>query len=182
MNTTINLRIKLEIKDDLEEMASLNNQTLSEYLREVINDHVALKSYDEEYDDSWEESEYQENEIHEPTSLGIIIKSRDYEKTYGFTSLLTWLFCKQMDPIDLNSKVVIQSLKVKVESVINESSFSQELKMEFVKVLNDINRFMAEPDYQNKQFLFSSINNQFSFNYYRLMNEVWAKEREIYEE
>lgn len=79
-----------------------------------------------------------------------------------------------MNPYESSTREVIESLKSKVELVINESSFSQELKMEFLKVLNDLNRFLVEPDSNSKQFIFSVPNHSLAFDYSRLMNEIWT--------
>ncbi|WP_418638344.1 hypothetical protein [Winogradskyella sp.] len=163
MSTKINLRIDEYLKETLEEYALDDGKNLSEYIRDVLSDHVGIHK------------NYEENENCNIPSVVYLDMNNDYEKSYDFTYLLTWLFCKYMFPVDTNSKNIIRGLKQKVEKVINESSFSQELKMEFVKVLNDMNRFLVESDYEGKQFYFSIYNNQSSFNYNLLMNEIWSK-------
>lgn len=163
MDTKINLRIDECIKDSLEEQAIVEGISLSEYIRRILTDHIGLELDDEFF-------ELQENQASK-----VMILSYSYEKTFDFTNLLTWIFCKYLYPIDTNSKEVITALKQKVELVISESTFSQDLKMEFVKIFNDINRFLGEPDYTNKQFYFPIPNLQSSFNFTMLMNEIWSK-------
>lgn len=161
MNTKINLRIDEYVKAKLEAYALDEGKNLSEYIRDVLGDHVGVLKDHNEY-------------CNIPDTYTYYI-TNDFEKSYEFTYLLTWLFSKYMFPVDKNSKDSIRALKERVEKVINESSFSQELKMEFVKVLNDMNRFLVESDYEGKQFYFSIYNNQSSFNYNLLMNEIWSK-------
>ncbi|WP_179321189.1 DUF6364 family protein [Winogradskyella helgolandensis] len=163
METKINLRIEYNIKEKLDEYASQEGMHLSEYIRNIFRNHVGIKS---------EVSE--EVYIDLPKTL---IKNtfNEYEKSFDFTYLLTWLFHKYIFPLGSNNKDVIKTLKQRVERTINESSFSQELKLEFVKVLNDINRFLVESEYEKKQFYFPLKNHHLSFNYDMLMNEIWSK-------
>jgi hypothetical protein len=166
MDTAINLRIDFDLKLELEELAIENNQTLSEYLREQLQEHVDYISSEDDFNISGEKLTLTNEVVYE------------YEKSFDFTYLLTWLFCKQSHPIDTNSNEAIKAMKNRVELVINESSFSVELKVElkveFIKVLSDINRFLIEPDYEHKQFIFSCPNHHLSLDYYKLMNEIWS--------
>ncbi|MBD0833754.1 hypothetical protein [Aestuariibaculum sediminum] len=166
MDEKINLRIDQDVKLGLEELAREENQTLSVYLRTLLSDHV-------------EQFQVDHDGIPEVVYLGIPAKklTKGYEQTFEFTALLTWLFCRYTNPIEPASKEALKGIKSKVESVINSSGFSQELKMEFLKVLNDLNRFLLEPDYQYKQFAFSVMGNHQSFNYDRLINEIWSLEK-----
>jgi hypothetical protein len=165
MDAKINLRIDEAVKHKLEELATLNDISLSVYLRGLLTDHVSEDSY-----------EY--NGLDSPESIYLkpieATSQKRYEESFDFTYLLTWLFSKYMQPVETNSYNVINNLKNKVERVILESSFSRELKLEFVKVLSDINRFLVESSYENKHFVFSIPNNHLSFNYYMLMDEVWS--------
>lgn len=170
MDSKINLRIEANIKFGLEELASENNQSLSEYLRDLLTEHVLDPTgFEEDFIDLDNPDSY--------IDLGTVTidAAKNYEQSFDFTYLVVWLFCRYMHPVETNDKAVIKNIKSKVERVINESSFSQELKLEFVKVLNDINRFLVEPDYQNKQFYFPTFNHLLSFDYYRMMNEIWSK-------
>ncbi|WP_158848084.1 hypothetical protein [Algibacter sp. L1A34] len=165
MDAKINLRIDEAVKHQLEELATLNDMSLSVYLRDLLTNHVSEDSYE---DDCLDLPESIYLRPIEETS------QKRYEESFDFTYLLTWLFCKYMQPVEINSHNVINNLKNKVELVILESSFSRELKLEFVKVLSDINRFLVESSYENKHFVFSIPNNHLSFNYNMLMNEVWS--------
>ena len=127
-----------------------------------------LDNYREAISDSYEEEEdFDDLDYLPPTP---------YERTFEFTNLLTWLFCRQLHPQDNNPKTVLTSFKLKIEKVLSESSFSNELKLEFLKVLGDLNRFLLEPDYEGKKFEFPIHGNHLSFNYYLLMNEIWSLE------
>ena len=167
MEAKINLRIDETIKAGLEEFANDSGQTMSEYLRELLTNHVLESNFEDGIDyDSLPK------EITISTTSEAI--NKNYEQTFEFTYLLTWVFCKYMRPVENNGKEVIKQLKSRVELVIHESAFSIELKFEFMKILNDLNRFLLEPEYENKQVVFSIPNNHLSFDYYKLMNEIWS--------
>ncbi|WP_147676279.1 hypothetical protein [Algibacter pacificus] len=165
MDAKINIRIDEAVKHQLEELATLKHMSLSVYLRHLLTNHVSDDSFEVDY-------------LNLPKSIDVgpteDTLEKIYEQSFDFTYLLTWLFSKYMQPVETNSSHVIRKLKYKVELVISESSFSQELKLEFLKVLSDINRFLVEPSYENKHFLFSIPNNHLSFDYNRLMNEIWS--------
>ncbi|MDG4714618.1 hypothetical protein [Winogradskyella marincola] len=168
METKISIRVDDFTKNQLETFAQNESKTLSTYIRELLNEHVSLDLYEDEYEvlESPETYEY-------PKEYCIDIKP-EFEKSYGFTFLLTWLFAKSMNNACTCSKDNLRDLKALVESVIDSSSFSNDLKMEFVKVLNDINRVLVEANSSSNQFYFSIANHQGSFNYYLLMSEVWS--------
>lgn len=162
MDTTINLRIDVDLKIALEELAFENELSLSQYLREQLQEHVDQTYYEDEFDF---------------TDAKIFINNivrYEYEQSFDFTHLLTWLFYKQSVPTETNSDEVINAIKNKVARVINESSFSEELKLEFSKVLNDMNRFLHETNDENKKFNFQYPNNPYSFDYIILINEIWS--------
>ena len=163
MDAKINLRIDEAVKHQLEELATLNDMSLSVYLRDLLAYHVSEDSLEDDYLDL-PKSVYVGKTIEVP--------QKEYVQSFDFTYLLTWLFCKYMQPVETNNSDFIKNLKNKVELVILESSFSQELKLEFIKVLSDINRFLVEPSYDNKHFVFSIPNNHLSFDYYKLINEI----------
>lgn len=165
METKINLRITETVKHGLEQLAKKESKTLSHYLRELLNEHV--------------EDFYEDEDTSEVVCLGTMYVNAGkpippYERSFDFTILLVWLFCKYLNPVETIDKQALSGLKDRVEKVISSSSFSQPLKMEFVKVLNDLNRFLVENDYENKRFYFSSPNHELAFNYFLLINEVWA--------
>ncbi|WP_198146914.1 type II toxin-antitoxin system RelB/DinJ family antitoxin [Maribacter thermophilus] len=167
MKTTINLRIDEDLKSSLQELADQYGISLSDYLREILYNHL-------DYIDIAEPPIPDEDLITIEPSPNL-----PYEKTYEFTGLLTWLFCRYMHPSDNNSKATLDTLKTKVERVLEKSSFSHELKLEFLKVLGDLNRYLLEPEHENKQFLFPISGNHLSFNYYLLMNEIWSLETQM---
>ena len=165
METKINLRITETVKHGLEQLAKKESQTLSHYLRELLNEHV---------EDFYEDEDTSNMKCSETVVIYLEDKKPPYERSFDFTVLLVWLFYKYLNPFEGIDKQALSGLKVRVEKVISSSSFSQPLKMEFVKVLNDLNRFLVENDYRNKQFYFSSPNHELAFNYILLINEVWA--------
>lgn len=170
MDITINIRASETLKNSLLEQAELYDTTLSNYSRNVLISHIDdLNNLDSSYLDEEDQDENYFDDQETPFET-------PYEKTYEFTSLLVWLFCRQMHPQDNNPKSVLSLFKLKVEKVLSESSFSNEVKLEFLKVLSDLNRFLLEPDYEGKRFEFPIHGNHLSFDYYKLMNEIWSLE------
>jgi predicted DNA-binding protein len=163
MHDTLNIRIEDTLKSSLQKLADHYGATLSDYLREVLQNH--LDDFNGEDPSIIDEDTLDTREHPAPIP---------YERTYEFTCLLTWLFCRKMHPQDNNPKTVHTSFKLKVEKVLSESSFSNELKLEFLKILGDLNRYLLESDYENKQFQFPVPSHHLSFNYYLLMNEIWS--------
>lgn len=168
MQATINIRLDEDLKTSLQELAELDGYSLSDYTREILLNHLndfSLEDFIEEEEEDLEE--FQDSDI---------IIELPYERSYEFMCLLVWIFCRQMHPQDANSKVILTTFKIKVEKVLANSSFSNELKLEFLKILSDLNRYLLEPEYQDKQFLFCVPGNHLSFNYYLLINEIWSLE------
>ncbi|PCJ98701.1 MAG: hypothetical protein COA50_00190 [Flavobacteriaceae bacterium] len=164
MKKTINLRVDIELKLSLQVLANEQGSSLSDYIRDIIIFHIEESNFE-----NLEPVLLIKDETNDP-------KITAFETTYQFTCLLTWLFCRHINPVENNSKEVILGMKTKVEKAIEQSSFSHELRLEFLKVLSDLNRFILEPDYENKQFLFTRPGSNLSFNYYQLMNEIWSLE------
>lgn len=171
MKTTINLRIDEDLKTSLQELSDDYGVSLSDYIREILENHLNDFSNDEESLDFEEEND-----------LPVLhFSPTPFERTYGFTVLLAWLCYTYIQPEYNGNTDVLLALKSKVEKAINQSRFSKELKLEFLKVLNDINRCLIEPNDKQNYFTFSRPGSPHSFNYYQLMNEIWKLEFEEYE-
>lgn len=174
MQATINLRLDGDLKTSLLGLAELDGYSLSDYIREILLNH--LDNFSREKLTKEEERHEIDDEDFQEIDLS---KQTPYERTYEFTCLIVWIFCRKMHPQDANSINALTSLKYKVENVLENSSFSSELKSEFLKILSDLNRFLLEPEYQDKQFIFCVPGNHLSFNYYLLINEIWSLETKL---
>lgn len=171
MKTTINLRIDEDLKTSLQELSDDYGVSLSDYIRDILENHLNDFSNDEESLDFEEEN-----------NLPVLhFTPTPFERTFEFTVLLAWLFYSHMQPEFHGNTNVLHALKVKVEKTINQSRFSKELQLELLKVLNDINRCLIEPNDHQKYFTFSRPGFPLSFNYYQLMSEIWKLEFEEYE-
>lgn len=73
-----------------------------------------------------------------------------------------------IEPTETN----FEYLKTLVKSVLEESTLSRELKLEFMKVDSELNRFFNGSDYAKQQFYFSIAGNNQSLNYHLLIKEV----------
>ncbi|TLF47119.1 ribbon-helix-helix protein, CopG family [Maribacter aurantiacus] len=171
MKTTINLRIDEDLKTSLQELSDDYGVSLSDYIREILDNHLNDFTSEVESFDIVEDNELPV--LHYPLP--------PFERTYEFTVLLAWLFYSHMQPEFHGNTNVLHALKVKVEKTINQSRFSKELQLELLKVLNDINRCLIEPNDHQKYFTFSRPGSPQSLNYYLLMNEIWRLEFEDHE-
>lgn len=163
MNTTINLRLQADLKNSLQELAEEYGSSLSDYLREILNNHLDNFTYGPLQREC-------DNVLDDENEIAIL----PFERTYEFSVLTAWLFQKRTHPNDVSSTEVLNSLKEDVQKAIHQSSFSEQLQMEFQKVETDMTRFLTEPNQPYKQFRFPLPNNYFSFNYNLLLNELWS--------
>ncbi|MCM4169816.1 hypothetical protein DHD08_19235 [Arenibacter sp. H213] len=150
----LNIRVTEEFRNDLEYRVSESETNLSDYIRNILWDSLY-----------YEEDEYF-NQAHDDDV--------SFSKSFKFTFLTAWLFTKYMYPVEHNTKNVIQEIKAIVDEAIQDTTLSNALRYELSKVTYDINRFLNEPNYLDKQFQFPIPNHQGSFDYTVLFNEVWT--------
>jgi hypothetical protein len=159
MKTLLNARVSEEVKDSIERQALEEEISVS-----LCTDNI-LKEYFGLFDD-------QENE-NIPRYRVVIDISIPFHKTPDYILLITWLFTKHMYTGYADPNQFISRIKSMIEIAMADSKFSNDLRFEFLKVLNDVNRYLFEPDSPSKQFHFCFSGNLVSFNYSLLINEVW---------
>lgn len=170
MESKLNLRIDDYTKSRLEELSSKNNISISHYLREILYDHVL----DCDLHESIQKMKPSDVSIINDVFVSTVKTHSDYEKSFDFTHLLTWVFYKYLDPQCTDNDDGLLHIKEKVQAVIFESSFSPDLKIEFGKILNDLHRVLGEPENGYRQFTFSTRNQPLTFNFLMLINEIWS--------
>jgi len=158
MKTILNVRIDQELKDEIDRFAIEEGVSSSEFSRNILYDYL---NYDEE--------EKTIREFGEPIETITIYVEKRIEKE--LSQLALWLF------VNLYSKSFVNEQNLKttkglLENLSNNEKLSKELRFEFLKVLNDINRVMAE-GIQNTSLYFNQSNNMYTLNYNLLFSEVY---------
>jgi Ribbon-helix-helix protein, copG family len=161
MKTVLNIRVDQELKDKIEEIAYEEGLSTSEYARNILSEYLGFD----------EEQTFEVERIEFPSEVLIDVSKRFYE-TNDFILLTTWLFTRHIYKNN-DSIEFVSSVKAMLELATTDYKFSNELRFEFVKVLNDINRYLVEPDQEINAFQFSTPNNMYSFNYNLFINEIW---------
>ena len=160
MKVILNIRVEESIKEEIERLSQEEGISSSEFGRNILNDYL-------DFEDGEKIPE------RTPTSTLVIDCTPPFHKDKRFISLTSWLFSKALFPWSADSNAFITSVKSMIESALQDQVFHNDLRFEFLKVLNDINRYLIEPDSETKRFNFCIQNNLYSFNYNLLMKEVW---------
>jgi predicted transcriptional regulator len=170
MNNSINLRIEDGVKDALTEMASQKDQKLSLYIREILVEYVENHGTHEDLQNS-KDSKGSNTNSDKPKNQDSQ-EYKDPDARVNFYQMILWVNDRNTQPLFNNSRQFLLSIKKQVEIAIMDSPFSPELKMEFMKILEDINRVLKEPEGYNKRFDFSLCGSPLSFNYGLLRKEL----------
>ena len=159
MKTILNIRIEQGLKTCIEKSAKEEGITPSEFARNVLNDYL----------------DYSDEDTPEIQHLGTVVIPyiSEFHKDKEFIMLLNWLYAKAIFPNSQKTRDFVSGMKIILEKAMADYEFSHELRFEFLKVLNDINRYLVEPDDNYKQFHFCYQGNLYAFNYSLLISEVW---------
>ncbi len=160
MKTVLNIRVEESIKNEIERLAGEEGISPSEFARNILSDYLGYEEEDENY-------------TIESLGTMIIDCSIPFHKGDEFILFVSWLFSKGMYPNNMDNNSFVSYIKSMVEKAIIDYEFSNELRFEFLKVLNDINRCLIEPDVDAQQFNFCHQGNMYTFNYAVLISEVW---------
>lgn len=159
MKTLLNARVSEEVKECLEQQANEEGITVSLCTENILKDHFGIYDYEENI----------------PRNTVTIDISIPFRETPDYTLLITWLFTSYMYTNQGVSKPFITRIKSMLENAMADQSFSNELRFEFLKVLNDINRYLLGPDDDSQKFNFCYSGNLFSFNYALFVDEIWKQ-------
>lgn len=159
MKVLLNARVSESVKELIEQLATEEGISVSQCTNNILKDYFDI------YDDPIP------HDI--PMNTVIIDCKPIFHKSSACIKLVCWLFNKYMYNNSSDTNQFILAIKGMVENAMTDYSFSNELRFEFLKVLNDINRYLIESDNNSKQFQFCIPNNMFTFNYSLLIKEVW---------
>lgn len=148
----LNIRIKASLREKLEKDAQINNISLSDYTRDIIENHYS--------NDNIENS---------------VFDSNSFYNSSDFIFLITWMFQKRLNASDQNRQQVFITLKEIVFKIIKDDFFPYQLRQEFEKVFIDLTRFINEFGIENNYFRFCISNQYESFDYILLVNFIYQK-------
>ena len=130
----INLRLNIEVKNKLEELAERQQITLSDCLRRIINKHLG-----------------ESNEVR--------ICTGDYfENSFEFSQMIVWILTQYIYPNTLLGPSILGRVKLSLERAINETTFNNEFKIELQKVLNEVKRVLNDHSSIRKELFFMNYN------------------------
>lgn len=154
----LNIRVEESVKNEIELLASEEGISPSEYARNILNDYLGYDNEDR-------------SEVVDFGTINIDC-SVPFHKDQQFIFLVSWLFSRGMYSYAPGDNTSLSSIKMMIEKAMNDFSFSNELRFEFLKVLNDINRCLFEANAQGREFYFCQQGNMYTFDYSILINEV----------
>ena len=144
----INLRVTEKLKRQLEVMAYTYQAKVSDLIRDILENRIAEEKRQQHTDKS----------------------DSDFLKSDEFLCLYSWLLLKQYNPFETTASNDLNRLKETLLTVSGHPAIPKEVRTEFEKILQDILRFLSEPDYQGKSFRFCIPNNYESVNYLVIIN------------
>lgn len=159
--TVINIRVDEQTREFMETYAQEEQISLSEYIRNMLLEHIDYR---------------EEDNTDENTNAVINFSVSNTRDTYRFTHLVTWLFAKYMFPLENNPKEYLCYLKSLLEDAMNDTTIYYELKLEFNKVLSEINTILVDPDYKERKLEFPVPHTPHSFDYVLMINEILGSE------
>ena len=156
MNTAnINLRVSDELKDQIEELGFEQNRSISEVTRSII----------EEY--------FNEDNIDENEDFKVL-------QSIEVLKLIIWIYDKRIDPNNFKNKSELSGFVFTIFSIKNSVDFSNELKLEFDKILRDVKRVINSDDIFTGYFNFPLEDNNYSFDFKLLEDFINEKGMETY--
>lgn len=153
--TTLNIRIPSELKIKLENQAKLNNQSFSDFIRDLLESNL-------------QEMEHNFIDVHESFNT---VKYNSYD----FIIIITWIFEKRFNHFDQNTENTFNNLKDIIFKIVRDDSYPESLKRELEKVIFDIIRYNGDKGNQNRYFHFGIPNHAMSFNYSVLTEFIYIK-------
>ncbi|WP_047544866.1 hypothetical protein [Psychroserpens sp. Hel_I_66] len=158
MKSILNIRIDELLKKQIELAAQDEGMTASEYTRNILEGYF-----------DFNQGENTENVI--PIRMTMYV-STPFHETKEYVFLITWLYSKVVNPYVYESNQQVLSIKRMLELAIKDQVFSNDFRFELLKVLNDLNNYLYQPDGTGKQFWFCVPNNMFSLDCNIMYNEI----------
>jgi hypothetical protein len=146
----LNVRISQELKNNLEKQSEEEGVTISDLIRNILNNHS-------------------DNETSNLLDMDYLYHSNQ------FLYLITWMFEKRDCAFDGKTEIELLRIKSIVTDVMREQSFPSDLKLEFEKVLVDLVRYINNYNAERMQFHFCKPNHSESFNYSMLIEYITTR-------
>jgi len=166
MNTTINLRISSELKNKLDESSEEKNMSISETTRLILETYFT-------------------NEPNFEREEGITCTTFDIKpplwQSLEFLQLMCWIFDQKSLPIQSYSYDQFEEFKHTIIEFRNNPNISNDLKMEFQKVLIDLIKTEDNFLLNNDQMNFAKKENKHRFNYKMLKQYLFDSDSGINE-
>lgn len=154
MKGKITLRISDSLRNKLSEMSEIENVSISELARTILEQH--FDSLENEYDEAtYDDFHNQQTEEKDYTSKPPYLDDFDNEEpdivnTVEFLQLVTWMFDQKESRLLKFDKVTLEKFKNTILRLHSSNKMQQELKNEFDKVFVD---------------LIKELNSSYQFNY-----------------
>jgi len=158
MKKILNVRVDQELKDEIDRIAEEEGITSSEFARNTLYENL---NYDEE--------EKTIREFVEPTETYTIYVGKNIKKELPLLALFLFV---NLYSNSYSSEKNLSLAKGFLENLTKNDKLSNDLRFELLKVLNDINRVLAQ-GIQNTPLYFKSPNNMYTLNYNLLFTEVY---------
>jgi len=158
MKTLLNVRIDQELKDQIDRLAIEEGISSSEFARNLLCQDL---DYDEETKTFWV-----------PDDEPIVINVSEIPNIKKELPLLTLLLFINLYSNSYCTEQNLELAKGFLENLTKNDKLSNDLRFELLKVLNDINRVLAE-GIQNTPIYFNSPNNMYTLNFNLLFSEVY---------
>lgn len=133
--TTINLRISVDLKDQLDELASEKNISTSEITRSILENYF--------YDlNSYEEEQFQDEDLEEEIQINNNESFEEEESLINsveFLKLIAWIFYHNSNEyIFLEKKDYQQFMDTILHINLHKKKFDEKLIKEFYKIFRDL--------------------------------------------
>jgi hypothetical protein len=158
MKTLLNVRVDQELKDEIDRLAKEDGISSSECARNILCDYL---NYNEESKTTWV--------YEEPVEKVILYIKPDIKKE--LPQLALWLFVNLYSD-SYYTEQNLESAKGFLENLTKNDKLSNELRFEFLKVLNDINRALSLGIHNTPSF-FVLPDNMYTLNFNLLFAEVY---------
>lgn len=139
MKTSIlNIRISIDIKVELEKIATTKNKAVSDIAREAINNYLKAEI--------------------EPSN-STLSKNLDILQSLTFSELIDWVYRKRIDPEVNEITIFIESMVDIIDEMENHPLFYPEILAEFKKISHELITMGTDPNHNGKYYNFPNTHN-----------------------
>lgn len=155
----LSTRVEKELKDSVEHLAEVNETSTSEYLRSIL------------------ERECYSNPVKKLDSLNTQNQNEwtlSFSQKKEYNGLLLWLLQSKIAVYNVKRRELVK-FKEYAELAFKDVTLSNQLRFEYLKVFEDLKRFLKISNEYSSGFKFNKPDNKFSFDFDLLFNELKSK-------